>query len=68
MVLCCARWAADMPSKLSDPLLPRPPNPTPPAPPPPPPPPQPWDGHKPYPRCDDDSLIAWPRSVYREVW
>lgn len=24
---------------------------------------QPWDGRQPYQRCDDDALIAWPRSV-----
>ena len=32
-------------------------------------PPQAWEeGDGPFPRCDDDRLLAWPRSVEDEVW
>ena len=30
---------------------------------------QAWEeGDGPFPRCDDDQLLAWPRSVEDEVW
>lgn len=28
---------------------------------------QPWNGRDPYKHCDDDKLLAWPRSVFGEV-